>query len=43
MRLDIDERTVTGTTEGWTHKLRQLAEALTAANAYVVDKGDDDE
>ena len=36
---DADERTVRGTTDGWTHKLGQLAEALTARSTSVADSG----
>jgi uncharacterized protein YndB with AHSA1/START domain len=39
---EADERTVTGTTEGWTRKLGALAEALAAVSTSQINEGDDD-
>lgn len=40
---EADEPTVTGTTEGWTHKLRVLAEMLGAMKPSLAQKGENDE
>jgi uncharacterized protein YndB with AHSA1/START domain len=40
---EADERTVRGTTAGWTQKLRQLAAMLSETSIQATDKGDDHE
>jgi uncharacterized protein YndB with AHSA1/START domain len=40
---DADEPTVRRTTEGWTHKLKDLVEVLAACSADMAEKGENDE